>query len=64
MAKIPFESMGFEPGAHFSHTTREVEAMDCIPSHRVSEVYRDGALVWQRAAAVNAARSHSPDSSS
>lgn len=47
--RIPFRSIRFEPGNHFSC---EIEDMDgeirSIPFHRIRHVYRDGTLIWRR----------------
>lgn len=58
--EIPFASVARESTEPFHQTARE----DGAAPRRVSEAYPDGELVWQRAAAVNAARSRAPDASS
>jgi len=49
IVKVPFESLGFEPGDHFSfELTTEDGVVHTIPLHRIREVYRNGELIWRR----------------
>ncbi len=46
----PFEAIHFEKGNTFSFQLEdEAGEWRTIPFHRVREIYRDGALIWQRA---------------
>ena len=47
--RVPFESMGFTEGNHFSFQIEdEAGKIRTIPFHRVREVYKDDRLIWQR----------------
>lgn len=46
---VPLRELFFEAGDHFSFDLIDDEGrMHCIPLHRIREVYKDGALIWQR----------------
>jgi len=46
---VPLEQIHLEPGNHFSFTAIEPDgSLHDVPFHRVREVHRDGALIWQR----------------
>jgi len=51
IVRVRFETIHLEEGNHFSFLLEDVTGeMLTIPFHRIREVYRDGALIWQRAA--------------
>jgi len=51
IVKVPLARVHLEPGNHFSFTAIEADgSVHEVPFHRVREVYRDGALIWQRPA--------------
>ncbi len=47
--RIPFRKIRFEEGNSFSFELEdEMGETLQIPFHRIREIYRDGALIWQR----------------
>jgi uncharacterized protein (UPF0248 family) len=51
LERVPFEAVRFEPGERFGFEVMGLHGeAHFIPFHRVREVYRDGALIWQRPA--------------
>jgi len=45
----PLEQIHLAPGNHFSFTAVEADGtVHEVPFHRVREVHRDGACIWQR----------------
>jgi len=48
-AKVPFERIHLEPGAHFTFEAVEADgSLHTVPYHRVRKVWRDGELIWSR----------------
>lgn len=51
IVRVPWSQVRLQPGEHFA---LEVVGSDghphMVPLHRVREVWRDGALIWQRPA--------------
>lgn len=49
IVRVPWRQVRFQPGEHFA---LEVAGDDghahMVPLHRVRQVWRDGALIWQR----------------
>jgi uncharacterized protein (UPF0248 family) len=49
---VPFRHVRFEKGEHFAFEAIEEDgSVHAVPLHRVREVRRNGALIWQRASA-------------
>ena len=47
---VPFRRIHMESGKHFSFDVEDKYGNTrMVPFHRVREVWRDGALIWQRA---------------
>ena len=47
---VPFRRVHFEKGEHFAFEAIEEDgSVHTVPLHRVREVRRNGALIWQRA---------------
>jgi uncharacterized protein (UPF0248 family) len=50
IVRVPFRRVHFEKGEHFAFEAVEEDgSVHSVPLHRVREVWRNGALVWQRA---------------
>ena len=48
--RVPFRRVHFEKGEHFAlEAIEEDDSVHTVPLHRVREVWRNGALIWQRA---------------
>jgi len=48
---VPFDAVRLDPAEPFGLEARGEDGEErFIPFHRVREVYRDGALIWQRPA--------------
>lgn len=46
---VPLSEVRQEAGSHFTfEVTDEEGAVHSVPYHRVKEVWKDGALIWQR----------------
>jgi uncharacterized protein (UPF0248 family) len=51
IVRVPFRRVYLEKGEHFSFETVEDDGtVHTVPFHRVREVWRNGALIWQRSA--------------
>lgn len=51
VVRVPLARIAFEPGNRFSFTAIEADgSAHDVPLHRVREVFRNGALIWQRPA--------------
>jgi uncharacterized protein (UPF0248 family) len=49
IVRAPLAQVSFPPGDHFAFTVVDAEgAAHSVPYHRVREVFRDGALIWER----------------
>lgn len=49
IVRVPFAVITFPPDDHFAFVIIDSEgAAHSVPYHRVREVFRDGALIWQR----------------
>jgi uncharacterized protein (UPF0248 family) len=47
--RVPLREVSFEPGDHFAfNLTDEEGELHSIPLHRIKQVFRNGALIWQR----------------
>jgi uncharacterized protein (UPF0248 family) len=47
--RVPLAELYFEPDDHFSfELVDHAGELHSIPLHRIREVFRDGALIWQR----------------
>lgn len=47
--RVSLREMSFEEGDHFSFQLQSDEGeLVSIPLHRIREVYKDGALIWER----------------
>lgn len=47
--RVPFRCVHLARGEHFSFDVEEENGtMHMVPFHRVREVWRNGALIWQR----------------
>jgi uncharacterized protein (UPF0248 family) len=56
VVSVPFARIRLVPGNHFSFTAIAADGVAHeVPFHRVREVHRDGALIWQRPAQRGAA---------
>jgi uncharacterized protein (UPF0248 family) len=56
VAQVPLARIHLEPGNHFSFSAVEADgSVHEVPFHRVREVYRNGALIWERPARRGAA---------
>ena len=50
IVRVPFRHLRFEKGEHFAFEAIEDDgSVHSVPLHRVREVRRNGALIWQRA---------------
>jgi uncharacterized protein (UPF0248 family) len=50
IVRVPFRRVHFEKGEHFAFEAVEEDgSVHSVPLHRVREIWRNGALVWQRA---------------
>jgi uncharacterized protein (UPF0248 family) len=50
IVRVPFRRVHFEKGEHFAFEAIEEDgSVHSVPLHRVREVWRNGALIWQRA---------------
>lgn len=49
IVRVPWPRVRFDRGEHFAIEVQEEEGgWHMVPLHRVREVWRDGALIWQR----------------
>ena len=49
IVRVPLSQVQFEPGDRFAFTAVDPDGLvHEVPLHRIREVYRDGALIWQR----------------
>ena len=48
LVRVPFDEAHSTPGERFGFEISGLHGEQFIPYHRVQEVYRDGALIWQR----------------
>ena len=46
--RVPFERLSFEPAQDLFRVTDLEGVTHTIPYHRIREVHRNGALIWQR----------------
>ncbi|MGD8631504.1 MAG: DUF504 domain-containing protein [Gammaproteobacteria bacterium] len=47
--RVPLREVSFEPEDHFAfNLTDEEGELHSIPLHRIKQVFRNGALIWQR----------------
>jgi uncharacterized protein (UPF0248 family) len=54
IVRVPFTRIQAGAGDHFSFAAVEDDgSMHEVPLHRVREVYRNGELIWERAAPVS-----------
>jgi uncharacterized protein (UPF0248 family) len=50
IVRVPFRHVHFEKGEHFAFEAIEEDgSVHTVPLHRVREMRRNGALIWQRA---------------
>ena len=50
IVRVPWRRVQFARGEHFALDVQEEDgSTHMVPLHRVREVWRDGALIWQRA---------------
>lgn len=46
---VPMKEISFEPGNHFSFEFADNSGEShTVPFHRIRQVFKDGALIWQR----------------
>ena len=51
IVRVPLTRVSFPPGDHFAVTVLDDDGLArSVPYHRIREVRRDGALIWQRPA--------------
>ncbi len=49
IVRVPFRHVRFEKGEHFAFEAVEADgSVHTVPLHRVREVWRNGAVIWQR----------------
>ncbi len=59
IVRVPFRRLHVEKGEHFSFEAVEDDGtVHTVPFHRVREVWRNGALIWQRAGSHGVEATH------